>query len=1115
MTTRTVNVFKYRMISEGVAKTFANVISKGPRLDPKTKEVEREGYRSFGPAPAISEQDTWALDNCNLARLIATEEQARHPQGFNASLKKTASSSEWRSHEDRQVLTGRNDIGPQWCGESDSLLTDGPGLYFKIKPEDVTARSAMAALFSVLENTDANFGGVVIRAVRQTSTHLPVDISGTVLQITAKIFPKSSLVKLLGTRDNVFYQVTHLYMPRNLMEYAFVSPGRLRLDIASLAKKTDSTLLPGTTTYADVSDQPRRGDLIIPPSTMGEFAESTNKGITFYSPILVNGDVVLPSGKPGSGASLARFLKPIEMGMGTLMRPGTNGLAPYVPTKFSDQVRSTVEEVNSFVRGNAGFLMLGARSDALDVNAGIASGTVGTLLRTCLENLTTLDPLVSQNSWLVMKETPSRALSSVTKGDERLSSQSQFFTSAFAGDKTVFIPQSNIVWDKVGGREVPKPPGVIGTDTADMADAEISVVPPLSGERAEDIEVTHPIFDVKIAMRGTYETAPPAGEMVTAKLGYNQQLKVQFSRNGANQKCDATPKNRDKIKSIKEEKKALEENQKEAKSKTDLSRSMAKHLEDTLTKVRQYEAAQNAAATPTPTPTETPSETPTGTSTPTPAPAADNKLLPNILNWYVTHKHDELNGNAKATTARDYINNNITNHFNETESYLKGADYALSSYGCVASNECTDLTSAFAAFFARVHYEVLEEEIKIKDDLIKEESIKAIYRDHPFEITVAVRPHLVDDPKAPGEKDAQPNIAKLEISFSNVESWKHCGYENATFPDVTLTGFELGSDGSGNLSRGRLAHPLNSNQHRLFWTNNVANPGQLDLKDSNYPPNISRDLSASYFTMNPDFIAGSIGTPPDMARNYAAERRICDTTSDHRYGDADPVKDFDKLAKQAWNFSPLSPNPGEDPYVLTIAEPTLINDLVAPLGRADYSWPMRTGLLSIVVKATAAILVGNYVTETLEIEARNTPLIIISTMIVNNFQIDPSALKAGIIWIAPQDEAALKILQRVHAVGRDMDCSVLDTPALAAAPLWHPTLKKLGNTDRDISARMAMSCTLATMAPKLGEAFSSVNGSPPAVPNLTTAATELDLTQMFKGPWMHVAVAADLSNIFH
>lgn len=753
------------------------------------------------------------------------------------------------------------------------------------------------------------------------------------------------------------------------------------------------------------------------------------------------------------------------------------------------------------MRGNAGFVALGERSTALDVLYGIAPGSVGSLARTCLDNLKNFDPTESAKSCLVIKEIPSRSISSNTANPVALTTQTQNFLGAYTNENNEFVPQDGPGNNRGTGAWIKQ---VSGSTEQNFESATVTTGS--SKDRA------FPIYKVVVALRNSAGVVAAVPDQtfnrVEADIGLEQTLSVKFAPDVT--RCD--PESLEtQINETNTAKKAAEEARDALFPPNSKPREMSEYLDDVFSAVQKAVDPNNGQGNPG---QGNPGQGNPGQGGPGQSDPAQphNKLdSPDLAKWYSDNSSGHhLTTTSDLATVVKYVQDHIDTSFGpsgkELKGYLSESDYKLAAYGCTT---CTPVEKAFQDFFKRVHFEALKQLASKYDKKAKDLAVQDTYIKNPFTVELTVKPQLVDSDK--GGQEVQPNMAKLGVVMRNVESWKACGKDGDFTPDISLIGYELGYDGSKIESSGRQAHPLWSNVNRLYWKFNTTGD-KLDLQNS-------ATLSSSFQAMNPNFprapsgsdpgTPSSPGTPPSETRNYAAERRACEDVGDYRFGNVGQ-EDFDLLAQVAWHFS----DDGDTDTNL-IVENNTVDTLVHPDVKGDYSWPIHTGLTSITVKDTADILVGNYVTQTMKIEDRSTPLMIVATVLTKKLTIHPNALKAGITWIAPQDDAALPVLTRA-VLGRGMNCSVLKNAAsIAGAPLWHPNLKLMSSNNSDISARMAMSCTLASFAPKMGEAFSSTNGSPPMTPNLTTAVSRMDMNQYFKGAWGIKPVAEDQSEVWY
>lgn len=130
--------------------------------------------------------------------------------------------------------------------------------------------------------------------------------------------------------------------------------------------------------------------------------------------------------------------------------------------------------------------------------------------------------------------------------------------------------------------------------------------------------------------------------------------------------------------------------------------------------------------------------------------------------------------------------------------------------------------------------------------------------------------------------------------------------------------------------------------------------------------------------------------------------------------------------RDSWNFADPQDSAGEE-YV--------IDQSIASPGKTVFK--VKSTVSQCTIKSTAVYVVGFFVCNNLKIEARTMPLNIIGTFIVNNeLKIDPSALKAGIVWksifnaSATSDLRMLKILKPSY----NQSCESISEPVWSPMP---------------------------------------------------------------------------------
>lgn len=223
----------------------------------------------------------------------------------------------------------------------------------------------------------------------------------------------------------------------------------------------------------------------------------------------------------------------------------------------------------------------------------------------------------------------------------------------------------------------------------------------------------------------------------------------------------------------------------------------------------------------------------------------------------------------------------------------------------------------------------------------------------------------------------------------------------------------------------------------FIFTKTSPNAGQMDIKKA----------AANVWYADPTLsdkikILSAKDSPNDV--DYVAFDEQCfqmpedDDAYFMSFGASDWSTSFVKKARKSWSFFPEydgSEESGKSGGYNSGTE--ILGDNFVP-GTSPASFHVMSLINKCVIPSNVNFVAGFYTCESLEIQARATPLRIIGTFIVGKIRIDPTAYKAGIRWSniyhpsAAYELRAAGILGKLANNGGTVNCSS------TLPPLWMP-----------------------------------------------------------------------------
>lgn len=326
--------------------------------------------------------------------------------------------------------------------------------------------------------------------------------------------------------------------------------------------------------------------------------------------------------------------------------------------------------------------------------------------------------------------------------------------------------------------------------------------------------------------------------------------------------------------------------------------------------------------------------------------------------------------------------------------------------------------------------------VKTEYDLRKE------YYDNPGKIQISsTKPYN-------GYSQRQPTFRDVTIKIINGKYFKRAtisptdriyntsGTNNDLYKTTNLSKTEIkdfsieGMDYSGMIG-GFSRRPRDSSND---ITNNPYKDDKADMNNVHYAFSFDSTDSLVFSNRGLDYQGNEIDLgrykPLDPVINYAEKIKKCMETAGGINQDAfKPASfasaDFTSVANDSWHFA------APDKNVYT--PQTFSTDI--------YSFETGSIRGACVIEQTATVIHGFYVCRSLEIKARTQPLKMIGTfMVLKDFIIDKSALKAGVTWQSIHNQNAVQDMktngsQPLLRRANNSNCSSLYN---GTVPFWHP-----------------------------------------------------------------------------
>lgn len=248
-------------------------------------------------------------------------------------------------------------------------------------------------LYPAFRNLPASIKGVEFHVSRLDNVYQPTADGQIFIKIRATLQVGAGALRILKRSSDMYVEALFSYFPRELSSMALVVANDLHLD-------TSDTPFPSLS---------NRGDLFIPYA----LKESKPKGLTFTSPIFVNGSIHLLDKLKIEAGYIAPvlFASKVYLGNGKLIQDG----APFNPQESTDGRMSTMNEIRGLFGLQQGIEVDGARDLGLEYLSGREIGsTNSSLMEICAARATTITDLqATRKSGLIV----ARAGAPVTNPD--------------------------------------------------------------------------------------------------------------------------------------------------------------------------------------------------------------------------------------------------------------------------------------------------------------------------------------------------------------------------------------------------------------------------------------------------------------------------------------------------------------------------------------------------------------------------------------------------------------------------------------------------------------------------------------------------------------------------
>lgn len=267
-------------------------------------------------------------------------------------------------------------------------------------------------------------------------------------------------------------------------------------------------------------------------------------------------------------------------------------------------------------------------------------------------------------------------------------------------------------------------------------------------------------------------------------------------------------------------------------------------------------------------------------------------------------------------------------------------------------------------------------------------------------------------------------------SGSGNDLYKTTGLSNNAIKDLSIEGMDFSAKKGGYSKRPR------SSSNEVTNNPNDGNTGKLaDMNNVHYSFSINAANELVFSDRGLDYQANEInlGTykPLDPTINYEEKIKQCMDSAGGINQDAfKPASfaaaDFTSVAVDSWHFA--------------APDKTVYSDQLF-----DTNIYSSFGIGSIrgtcTIEPSATIINGFYVCRTLIIKPRSQPLKIIGTfMILKDFTVDKSALRAGVTWQSIHNQTAVATMKSAGSPplmrrANNANCSSLYN---GTVPFWHP-----------------------------------------------------------------------------
>ncbi len=323
------------------------------------------------------------------------------------------------------------------------------------------------------------------------------------------------------------------------------------------------------------------------------------------------------------------------------------------------------------------------------------------------------------------------------------------------------------------------------------------------------------------------------------------------------------------------------------------------------------------------------------------------------------------------------------------------------------------------------------------------------YIANPPEITVSLEPTLV-------EGDSQPNQLDLVVKTKNE------GGLPSLFT-IEVLGYEVGTDLNGNSTRD-LDVPAGSypkhgpgeirSFHAEVILQNTGLGSNFNVENS-FPSPGSSGYGDGWRIG--DKRTNSIVGPIADGYNYAEIIEKCNTlggSGGEAFGVPGWEDSFSPSTRKSWIFA--NPQPAdisdtvwfEPPITQTLNIQDSIDDLTGNSDQARYN---KFQINSIVekcrIRANKKFIAGFFMCDSLDIESRTQPLVIIGSIIAGHLRVHPEAVKAGVSFYSIYHPEAIQML-RENNILYPANGSNGTNCFFPARPVWHPkpAFNDLANT---------------------------------------------------------------------